>query len=123
MRQSRSNMQFRRKETKTVSPVSIVDGKEENSPIEQVTLTVPVIDDPTLLAPDKKWIEELGLLTNLSLFHINLNRFYGKVPRKFKNLKPLFALDFSNNRFAKIFPSIVLRLSTLKYLDLKFNKL
>ncbi|PRQ46610.1 putative leucine-rich repeat-containing, plant-type, leucine-rich repeat domain, L [Rosa chinensis] len=44
--------------------------------------------------------EELGLLTDLALFHINSNRFCGTVPHKFRNLKLLFELDISNNRFA-----------------------
>ncbi|GAB4828365.1 Leucine-rich repeat extensin-like protein 4 [Ancistrocladus abbreviatus] len=48
--------------------------------------------------------EELGLLTDVALFHINSNRFCGTVPRKFKNLKLLFELDLSNNRFAGKFP-------------------
>ncbi|MCD7457514.1 hypothetical protein HAX54_035240 [Datura stramonium] len=41
--------------------------------------------------------EELGLLTDLGIFHINSNRFCGTIPRKFKNLKILFELDSSNN--------------------------
>ncbi|CAA6666274.1 unnamed protein product [Spirodela intermedia] len=48
--------------------------------------------------------EELGLLEDLALFHINSNRFCGTVPHKFENLKLLFELDLSNNRFAGKFP-------------------
>ncbi|KAH7511889.1 hypothetical protein FEM48_Zijuj12G0030900 [Ziziphus jujuba var. spinosa] len=66
--------------------------------------------------------EELGLLVDLALFHINTNRFCGTVPRKFKNLKLLFELDLSNNRFAGKFPEVVLHLPTLKFLDLRFNE-
>ncbi|KAL9998115.1 putative leucine-rich repeat-containing, plant-type, leucine-rich repeat domain superfamily [Helianthus debilis subsp. tardiflorus] len=52
--------------------------------------------------------EELGLLTDLALFHMNSNRFCGTVPKKFRNLKLLFELDLSNNRFAGIFPTLFL---------------
>ncbi|KAL2542583.1 Leucine-rich repeat extensin-like protein 4 [Abeliophyllum distichum] len=37
--------------------------------------------------------EELGRLTDLGVFHINLNRFCGTVPRKFKSLQILLELD------------------------------
>uniref|UniRef100_A0A7N0T7G7 Cell wall hydroxyproline-rich glycoprotein n=1 Tax=Kalanchoe fedtschenkoi TaxID=63787 RepID=A0A7N0T7G7_KALFE len=66
--------------------------------------------------------EELGLLVDLALFHINSNRFCGTVPRKFKNLVLLFELDLSNNRFAGKFPAVVLQLPSLKFLDLRFNE-
>ncbi|CAA7046303.1 unnamed protein product [Microthlaspi erraticum] len=52
--------------------------------------------------------EELGLLTDLALFHVNLNRFCGTVPHWFKQLKLLLELDLSNNRFAGKFPTVVL---------------
>ncbi|MBA0594004.1 hypothetical protein Gorai_010927, partial [Gossypium raimondii] len=66
--------------------------------------------------------EELGLLTDLALFHINSNRFCGTVPHKFIKLKRLFELDLSNNRFAGKFPEVVLKLPSLKFLDLRFNE-
>ncbi|KAM1132187.1 hypothetical protein FF1_046604 [Malus domestica] len=66
--------------------------------------------------------EELGLLTDLALFHINSNRFCGTVPHKFNHLKLLFELDLSNNRFAGKFPRVVLQLPKLKFLDLRFNE-
>ncbi|KAK3019136.1 hypothetical protein RJ639_002867 [Escallonia herrerae] len=50
------------------------------------------------------------------------NRFCGNVPKKFKNLKILFELDINNNRFADIFPCVVLQLPQLKFLHLWFNK-
>ncbi|KAM1113509.1 hypothetical protein ACFX2B_045622 [Malus domestica] len=66
--------------------------------------------------------EELGLLTDLALFHINSNRFCGTVPHKFNRLKLLFELDLSNNRFAGKFLRVVLQLPKLKFLDLRFNE-
>ncbi|KAI3754767.1 hypothetical protein L1987_54557 [Smallanthus sonchifolius] len=65
---------------------------------------------------------ELGLLTDLALFHINSNRFCGTVPASFKNLTLLYELDLSNNRFVGVFPTVVLSLPALKYLDLRFNE-
>ena len=66
--------------------------------------------------------EELGLLIDIELFHINSNRFYGKIPWSFKKLKHLFELDLSNNCFAGKFPYVVLHLPSLKFLDLRFNE-
>ncbi|KAK4382852.1 Leucine-rich repeat extensin-like protein 2 [Sesamum angolense] len=65
--------------------------------------------------------DELGLLTDLALFHINSNRFCGVVPESFKKLKLLFELDLSNNRFVGGFPTVVLSLPSLRFLDLRFN--
>ncbi|KAL5999192.1 Leucine-rich repeat extensin-like protein 6 [Asimina triloba] len=65
--------------------------------------------------------EDLGLLSDLALFHINSNRFAGRLPDSFKNLELLFELDVSNNRFSGPFPSVVLRLPALRYLDIRFN--
>ncbi|KAK6147523.1 hypothetical protein DH2020_018435 [Rehmannia glutinosa] len=66
--------------------------------------------------------EELGLLTDLALFHINSNRFCGVIPNSFRKLKLLFELDLSNNRFVGGFPNVVLKLPALKFLDLRFNE-
>lgn len=65
---------------------------------------------------------QLGLLTDLALFHINTNRFCGIVPKSFKNMSLLHELDISNNRFAGPFPKVVLHLPSLKYLDIRFNE-
>ncbi|KAA8521759.1 hypothetical protein F0562_012432 [Nyssa sinensis] len=66
--------------------------------------------------------DELGLLYDIAVFHINSNRFCGTVPRSFLNLKLLFELDLSNNRFAGKFPQVVLQLPKLKYLDIRYNE-
>ncbi|CAN0857110.1 Leucine-rich repeat extensin-like protein 6 [Linum grandiflorum] len=49
--------------------------------------------------------EDLGLLTDLALFHINSNRFVKTLPYSFRHLKLLFELDISNNRFSGRVPS------------------
>ncbi|CAN1238884.1 Leucine-rich repeat extensin-like protein 4 [Linum grandiflorum] len=67
-------------------------------------------------------VNELGLLTDLALIHLNTNRFCGTVPRTFKMLKILHELDLSNNRFAGKFPYSVLDIPKLKYLDIRFNE-
>ncbi|KAL2496855.1 Leucine-rich repeat (LRR) family protein [Forsythia ovata] len=66
--------------------------------------------------------EELGLLTELALLHLNSNRFCGILPQSLSNLNLLYELDLSNNRFVGPFPSVVLSLPTLKYLDLRYNE-
>lgn len=65
--------------------------------------------------------DELGLLTDLALIHLNSNRFCGIVPLTLANLTLLYELDLSNNRFVGPFPTVVLSLPSLKYLDLRFN--
>ncbi|CAI0385473.1 unnamed protein product [Linum tenue] len=49
--------------------------------------------------------DELGLLADLALVHINSNRFCGIVPQAISNLTLLHELDLSNNRFVGPFPS------------------
>ncbi|RRT76923.1 hypothetical protein B296_00010036 [Ensete ventricosum] len=64
---------------------------------------------------------ELGLLTDVALFHINSNRFCGTIPKSFSRLAILREFDASNNRFVGPFPRVVLGLPSLTYLDLRFN--
>ncbi|XP_022157690.1 pollen-specific leucine-rich repeat extensin-like protein 1, partial [Momordica charantia] len=64
---------------------------------------------------------ELGLLTDLALFHINSNRFCGIIPTSFIKLILMFEFDISNNRFVGEFPEVVLEWPEAKYLDLRFN--
>lgn len=58
--------------------------------------------------------EELGLLTDLALFHINSNRFGGCLPPSFGNLRLLYEIDVSNNVFSGAFPTVLLSLPSLK---------
>ena len=69
---------------------------------------------------DTYW--EPSLLTDLTLLHINTNRFYNTVQHKFDKLKLPFELDLSNNCFVRKFPDVVLCLSQLKFLDMRFIK-
>ncbi|XP_076882753.1 pollen-specific leucine-rich repeat extensin-like protein 1 [Bidens hawaiensis] len=64
---------------------------------------------------------QLGLLTDLSMFHINTNKFSGNIPNTFSNLAILNEFDISNNQFAGTFPNVVLYMPKLKYLDIRFN--
>ncbi|KAJ1384359.1 Leucine-rich repeat [Sesbania bispinosa] len=66
--------------------------------------------------------DELGLLTDLALFHINSNDFCGSLPDSFRNLHLLYELDISGNRFSGPFPEVVLHIPSLKYLDIRFNE-
>ena len=52
--------------------------------------------------------EELGLLSDLAVFHLNSNRFCGVLPDTFLHLRLLHELDISNNRFVGGFPTVVL---------------
>ncbi|XP_022877245.1 leucine-rich repeat extensin-like protein 4 [Olea europaea var. sylvestris] len=66
--------------------------------------------------------DEIGLLSDLALIHLNSNRFCGILPQSLSNLTSLYELDLSNNRFVGPFPSVVLSLPSLKYLDLRYNE-
>ena len=64
---------------------------------------------------------ELGLLSDIALFHINSNRFCGIIPKSFAKLTLLYELDLSNNHFVGSFPKVVIEMKALKYLDIRFN--
>lgn len=66
-------------------------------------------------------VNDLYLLTDLSLFHLNTNRFTGTLPETFQDLSSLEELDLSNNQFSGDFPSVILNMPSLIYLDLRFN--
>ncbi|KAL0337335.1 UNVERIFIED_CONTAM: Pollen-specific leucine-rich repeat extensin-like protein 1 [Sesamum calycinum] len=66
-------------------------------------------------------VKELSLLTDLSLLHLNSNRFSGTVPSSFRDLSSLTELDLSNNHFSGPFPTPALYIPNLLYLDLRFN--
>ncbi|XP_055826714.1 pollen-specific leucine-rich repeat extensin-like protein 1 [Solanum dulcamara] len=57
---------------------------------------------------------ELGLLTDVALFHLNSNRFCGIIPESFSKLTLMHEFDVSNNRLVGPFPRFVLNMSSLK---------
>ncbi|XP_030448641.2 leucine-rich repeat extensin-like protein 6 [Syzygium oleosum] len=66
-------------------------------------------------------VKELSLLTDMTLLHLNSNRFSGSVPNTLRDLSSLQELDLSNNQFSGTFPAVVLEMPNLIYLDLRFN--
>ncbi|KAE9587915.1 hypothetical protein Lal_00002881 [Lupinus albus] len=66
-------------------------------------------------------IKDLSLLTDMSLLHLNSNRFTGNVPDTFRDLTSLEELDLSNNQLSGPFPSVTLYMPSLIYLDIRFN--
>lgn len=66
-------------------------------------------------------VKELSLLTDMTLLHLNSNKFSGTVPTSFKGLTSLLELDLSNNLLSGTFPSTTLYIPNLVYLDLRFN--
>ncbi|XP_055810554.1 leucine-rich repeat extensin-like protein 4 [Solanum dulcamara] len=66
-------------------------------------------------------VKELSFLTDISLIHLNTNRFSGIIPQTFREISSLVELDLSNNHFSGAFPTTVLFIPNLLYLDLRFN--
>ncbi|OAY77517.1 Pollen-specific leucine-rich repeat extensin-like protein 1 [Ananas comosus] len=77
----------------------------------------PALDDPSLTVVSGVDLNgadiagylpaELGLLTDLALFHINSNRFCGIIPKSFSRLVLMYELDVSNNLFVGPFPVVL----------------
>ncbi|PKA62560.1 Uncharacterized protein AXF42_Ash012146 [Apostasia shenzhenica] len=59
-------------------------------------------------------------LPDLALFHANSNGFGGTVP-SLTGLQYLYELDLSNNKLSGSFPSAVLPLNNLRFLDIRYN--
>ncbi|KAJ0030813.1 hypothetical protein Pint_13307 [Pistacia integerrima] len=66
-------------------------------------------------------VNELSVLTDMTLLHLNSNRFSGRIPDTLKDLTSLQELDISNNNFSGSFPTVTLYIPNLVYLDLRFN--
>ncbi|KAF3952873.1 hypothetical protein CMV_021622 [Castanea mollissima] len=60
-------------------------------------------------------------LPDLAIFHANSNNFSGPINNNLRQLRYLYELDLSNNRFLGRFPSSVLGATNLTFLDLRFN--
>ncbi|KAL2614832.1 hypothetical protein AAZX31_08G032000 [Glycine max] len=66
-------------------------------------------------------VKDLSLLSDITLFHLNSNRFSGSLPDTFRDLTSLQELDLSNNQLSGPFPMVTLSMPSLIYLDLRFN--
>ncbi|RDX60695.1 hypothetical protein CR513_61141, partial [Mucuna pruriens] len=60
-------------------------------------------------------------LPDIALFHANSNNFGGTISPQITKLPYLYELDVSNNQLSGPFPSAVLGMTTLTFLDLRFN--
>ncbi|PAN44624.1 hypothetical protein PAHAL_9G052800 [Panicum hallii] len=65
--------------------------------------------------------DELGLLSDLAVFHLNSNRFSGSLPESLRSLHLLHEIDVSNNQLSGPFPSQLLCLPNVQYVDIRFN--
>ena len=63
--------------------------------------------------------EELGLLSDLAVFHLNSNRFCGSLPESLRSLHLLHEIDVSNNQLSGPFPSQLLCLPNVQYVDIR----
>ena len=63
--------------------------------------------------------EELGLLSDLAVFHLNSNRFSGSLPESLRSLHLLHEIDVSNNQLSGPFPSQLLCLPNVQYVDIR----
>ncbi|EXB56502.1 Uncharacterized protein L484_008883 [Morus notabilis] len=61
-------------------------------------------------------------LPDIALFHANSNNFSGVINRNINQLRYLYELDLSNNRFLGAFPFYVLGATNLTFVDLRFNR-
>ncbi|KAJ4716390.1 Leucine-rich repeat family protein [Melia azedarach] len=64
---------------------------------------------------------EMGLLTDLTIFHMNSNRICGIIPETFTNLKLMHEFDVSNNRLVGPFPKVSLTWPENRYIDFRYN--
>ncbi|OWM83707.1 uncharacterized protein At4g06744-like [Punica granatum] len=63
----------------------------------------------------------LDQLPDIAIFHANSNNFTGAIPKGIRNLRYLYELDLSNNKYSGEFPVDVLGATGLTFLDLRFN--
>ncbi|XP_040997836.1 uncharacterized protein At4g06744-like [Juglans microcarpa x Juglans regia] len=60
-------------------------------------------------------------LPDIAIFHANSNNFSGVINRNLNQLRYLYELDLSNNKFVGGFPASVLGATNLTFVDLRFN--
>ncbi|KAG8650812.1 hypothetical protein MANES_07G076200v8 [Manihot esculenta] len=73
--------------------------------------------------PDLQIKDFLDKLEDLTIFHANSNNFTGIFPSEIgsENIKFLFELDLSNNKYTGGFPMSVLSATNLTFLDIRYN--
>ncbi|XP_040997056.1 uncharacterized protein At4g06744-like [Juglans microcarpa x Juglans regia] len=60
-------------------------------------------------------------LPDIAIFHANSNNFTGVINRNINQLRYLYELDLSNNKFPGGFPSSVIGATNLTFVDLRYN--
>ena len=60
-------------------------------------------------------------LPDIAIFHANSNNFSGPINKNLKQLRYLYELDLSNNKFLGQFPAFILGATNLTFVDLRFN--
>ncbi|XP_030486316.2 uncharacterized protein At4g06744 [Cannabis sativa] len=60
-------------------------------------------------------------IPDLALFHANTNKFSGIISPKIATLQYLYELDISNNNFGGPFPTVLLAMTGLTFIDLRYN--
>ncbi|GAU11754.1 hypothetical protein TSUD_75050 [Trifolium subterraneum] len=68
-------------------------------------------------------VKELSLLSDITLIHLNSNKFSGTVPDTFKDFTFLQELDLSNNQLSGCIPQGVGIFTEMQVLDVSFNSL
>ncbi|KAK6916417.1 hypothetical protein RJ641_019278 [Dillenia turbinata] len=93
----------------------------ENPPDNATALTIAAVNFNgfQLSAPSLDGF--VDNLPDLAIFHANTNNFSGTLSPKIGQLRFLYELDLSNNKFSGPFPYNVLTATGLTYFDIRFN--
>ncbi|XP_068654860.1 uncharacterized protein At4g06744-like [Aristolochia californica] len=110
------------------SPMDVCDRKKYKGffcekPPGRNDLTIASIDFNGLGICSSSTDILLDNFVDIALFHANSNNLTGTITPKIANLPYLYELDLSNNKFSSQFPSVVLKIKMLDFLDLRFNQL
>ncbi|XVF01295.1 hypothetical protein REPUB_Repub04eG0075600 [Reevesia pubescens] len=92
----------------------------DNPPDNVSALTLAGIDFNGFLLAAPTLEGFVDKLPDLAIFHANSNKFSGSIPDVSK-LPFIYELDISNNVFSGTFPSTVIGLKDLSFLDIRFN--
>ncbi|GMJ12845.1 hypothetical protein like AT4G06744 [Hibiscus trionum] len=92
----------------------------DNPPDNVSAITVAGIDFNGFLLSAPTLQGFIDNLPDLAIFHANSNKFSGSVP-DFSKLRYFYELDISNNAFSGTFPTTVIGIKDLSFLDIRFN--